>query len=338
MASRTVKPRTPDDVMLDHTLRPRSWDEFIGQEKVKENLAVLIEAAKRRQEPCDHILLYGPAGLGKTTLAHLIAAEMGGNLKVTSGPTIEKAGDLASLLTNLAPGDILFIDEAHRLPNAIEEILYPALESRTLHLIVGSGATARTIELALPPFTFIAATTRIGLLSGPLRSRFGATFRLDFYRTEDIEKIIARSARLLGIAIEPDAIAILAAASRFTPRVANRLLKRARDFAEISNERTITVARAQKTLALLEIDHLGLEAADRALLRTIIEKFDGGPVGLQTLAAATGEEKDAIEELYEPYLMRLGLLERTTKGRRATRLAYQHLGIAIAPHLFPPPR
>lgn len=325
MPPKIVQPKVPDDAMLDQALRPKSWPEFIGQEKLKGNLGVLIEAAKRRGEPCDHVLLYGPAGLGKTTLAHIIAREMGGALKVTSGPTIEKAGDLASLLTNLAPGDILFIDEAHRLASAIEEILYPAMETRMLHLIVGGGPTARTIELALAPFTLICATTRMGLLSGPLRSRFGATFRLDFYAPDDIEKIIARSARLLGVTIEPDAIAVLAGASRFTPRVANRLLKRTRDFAEISNEPVITKARAEKTLTLLEIDELGLESADRELLKTIIEKFDGGPVGIQTLAAATAEEKDTIEDLYEPYLMRLGLLERTTKGRKATRLAYKHL-------------
>lgn len=332
MKAKILKPNTIDDVVLDSTLRPRTWEEFIGQEKVKENLSVLIAAAKKRGEACDHILFYGPAGLGKTTLAHIVAAEMGGTLKVTAGPAIERAGDLAAILTNLEPGDILFIDEAHRLDRQIEEILYPALESHTLHLIVGSGSTARTVELKLPSFTLIAATTRIGLLSGPLRSRFGATFRLDFYTTDDIEKIIRRNAALLGSPIEEGAVKLLARASRFTPRVANRLLKRARDFAEISNQRVITEATAAKTLELLEIDELGLEATDRQLLLTIIRKFGGGPVGIQTLAAATAEEKDTIEDLYEPYLLRLGLLERTAKGRKATPLAYQHLGIALPHH------
>jgi Holliday junction DNA helicase RuvB len=335
MGSKILKPHTADDAVLDSALRPRSWEEFIGQKKVKENLSVLIAAAKKRGEVCDHILFYGPAGLGKTTLAHLVAAEMGGTMKVTAGPSIERAGDLAALLTNLEAGDILFIDEAHRLDRQIEEILYPALESHTLHLIVGSGPTARTVELKLPSFTLIAATTRIGLLSAPLRSRFGATFRLDFYTTDDIAHIIRRNAALLGSKIEDGAVTLLARASRFTPRVANRLLKRSRDFAEITNQSVITEDAAAKTLALLEIDELGLEAADRELLRTIIGKFGGGPVGIQTLAAATAEEKDTIEDLYEPYLLRLGLLERTAKGRKATPLAYRHLGIKIPPPLFP---
>lgn len=288
-----------------------------------------MSAAKKRKESCDHILFYGPAGLGKTTLAHIVAAEMGGALKVTAGPSIEKAGDLAALLTNLEQGDILFIDEAHRLDRRIEEILYPALESRSLNLIVGSGPTARTIALKLPPFTLIAATTRIGLLSSPFRSRFGATFRLEFYGTNDIETIIKRSAKLLGSSFADDAVCILARASRFTPRVANRLLKRARDLAEISNQPAITKEIASKTLALLEVDSLGLEAADRELLRVIIEKFGGGPVGIQTLAAAIAEEADTIEDLYESYLMRLGLLERTAKGRKATALAYKHLDLKL---------
>lgn len=332
MATKILKPHTADDAVIDHALRPRTWDEFIGQRKVKENLAVLITAAKKRGEACDHILFYGPAGLGKTTLAHIVAREMGGTMKVTAGPSIEKAGDLAALLTNLETGDVLFIDEAHRLDRQIEEILYPALETRTLHLIVGSGPTARTVELKLPPFTLIAATTRIGLLSGPLRSRFGATFRLDFYTTDDIEKILRRNAVLLGSEIEDGALKLLASASRFTPRVANRLLKRSRDLAQIENKSVITRDTAAKTLALLEIDALGLEAADRELLHTIIGKFGGGPVGIQTLAAATAEEKDTIEDLYEPYLLRLGLIERTSKGRKATPLAYRHLGIALPQH------
>lgn len=313
--------------MLDRTLRPRTWDEFVGQETVKRNLAILIEAAKKRGEPCDHLLFYGPAGVGKTTLAHIISHEMRSGLKVTSGPAIEKAGDLASILANLEPGDILFIDEAHRLNRLIEEVLYPAMESRTLNLIIGKGAGARTIELKLPPFTLIAATTRIGLLSGPLRSRFGATFRLDFYDESDIKKILERSSRILDIPIETDALDILARASRATPRVANRLLKRARDLAQVRGNSIITPELAKKTLSLLEIDPVGLEATDRRLLETIILKFHGGPVGIQALSAATAEERDTIEDIYEPYLLRLGLIERTAKGRLATKAAYTHLGL-----------
>ena len=319
----------PEETAFDTALRPKSWNEFIGQKKAKENLEVLITAAKKRGESCDHILLYGPAGLGKTTLAHIVAGEMNGSLKTTSGPVIERAGDLVALLTNLGHGDILFIDEAHRLQRQIEEILYPALEARTINLIVGSGTTARSIELKLPPFTLIAATTRIGMLSSPLRSRFGATLRLDFYALEDIEKIILRSAELLNIAIQPQALKTLANAARFTPRIANRLLKRSRDYAEISGLSVIDEHTTRKTLSLLEIDDLGLEAADRELLGTIIHKFNGGPVGIQTLAAATAEEKETIEDLYEPYLLRLGLLERTSKGRKATTLAYDHLGLKL---------
>jgi len=316
------------DAVLDHALRPRSWDEFIGQEKVKQNLKILIEAAKKRGEPCDHILFYGPTGLGKTTLAYIIASEMGANLKVTSGAAIERAGDLASLLTNLEPGDILFIDETHRLNKLIEEILYPAMESRVLHLTIGKGPAARSIELALPPFTFVAATTRAGLLSSPLRGRFGALFRLDFYDDKDIEKILSRSASLLDIRIAPEAISVLAEASRATPRVANRLLKRARDLASVENKDLVSADIAQKTLHLLEIDSLGLEATDRKLLEALIIKFQGGPAGIQALAAATSEERDTIEDLYEPYLLRLGFLERTSRGRIATRGAYNHLGLA----------
>jgi len=325
-----MKPRQSapeDDLVLDQTLRPRTWNEFIGQENVKRNLDILIGAAKKRAEPCDHLLFYGPPGVGKTTLAYIIANEMKAGLKVTSGPTIEKAGDLASILANLEPGDILFIDEAHRLNRLIEEVLYPAMESRALNLIIGKGAGARTIELKLPPFTLIAATTRIGLLSGPLRSRFGATFRLDFYEESDIKKILARSSQILKIPVESDAIDILAKASRATPRVANRLLKRARDLTQVSGGATVTADLAQKTLALLEIDPLGLEATDRRLLETIIVKFHGGPVGIQALSAATSEERDTIEDIYEPYLLRLGLIERTAKGRLATKAAYEHLGL-----------
>lgn len=329
MRLKTSKTELADDPSFDAALRPKNWNEFIGQKKVKENLEVLIAAATKRGESCDHVLLYGPAGLGKTTLAHIVAREMKGGLKVTTGPAIERAGDLAALLANLETGDILFIDEAHRLSRQIEEVLYPALESRSISLVVGSGTTARSVELKLAPFTLIAATTRIGMLSSPLRSRFGATLRLDFYNTEDIEKIILRSAKLLNIEIDTKAVSALAAAARFTPRIANRLLRRSRDFTQISNESRINEDSARKALELLEIDHLGLEAADRELMRVIIEKFNGGPVGIQTLAAATIEEKETIEDLYEPYLLRLGFLERTAKGRKATRLAYEHLGIKL---------
>lgn len=316
-----------DDFILDRTLRPKTWQEFVGQEKIKRNLRILIEAARARGETCDHLLFYGPSGLGKTTLSYIIASEFGANLKVTSGAAIERAGDLASLLTHLEEGDILFIDEVHRLNKLIEEILYPAMESQMLHLAIGKGPSARTIELTLPPFTLIAATTRVGLISGPLRGRFGATFRLDFYEEEDIKRILQRSAEVLGLELEEGAYRILAKASRATPRVANRLLKRSRDFAEVEGEKRITKSVVEKTLELLEIDPLGLEATDRRLLETIIQKFRGGPVGIQALVAATEEERETIEDLYEPYLLRLGFLERTTRGRIATPAAYEHLDI-----------
>lgn len=316
-----------EDRSLDLTLRPQVWAEYIGQEAVKKNLKILIQAAQERGEPIEHLLFYGPAGLGKTTLAHLIARELRTQMKVTSGPAIEKVGDLASILTNLSAGDILFIDEAHRLNKLIEEILYPALESRSLDIIIGKGPSARTIQLDLPPFTLIAATTRIALLSSPLRSRFsGGTFRLDFYSEEEIRKIIGRSAKILGIGIENGAIEEIAKRSRFTPRVANRLLKRARDFAQVEKAAVLNKDFAVRALELLEIDLAGLENTDRMILETIISKFGGGPVGLATLAAATSEEKETIEEVYEPYLMRLGFIERTPRGRVATRRAYEHLG------------
>ncbi|MDP3785288.1 MAG: Holliday junction branch migration DNA helicase RuvB [bacterium] len=320
-----------EDNSLDQTLRPQAFEEYIGQEGVKKNLKILIQAATERGEPVEHLLFYGPAGLGKTTLAYLIAKELRAQIKVTSGPAIERVGDLASILTNLSPGDILFIDEAHRLNKLIEEILYPALESRSLDIVIGKGPSARTIQLELPPFTLIAATTRIALLSSPLRSRFsGGTFRLDFYTEEEIKKIIARSCRILGVAAEPEAIEEVAARSRFTPRVANRLLKRCRDFAQVEKSEKLTKELALGALKLLEIDAVGLENTDRMILNTIISKFDGGPVGLTTLAAATAEEKETIEEVYEPYLMRLGFLERTPRGRLATAHAYEHLGFKPA--------
>lgn len=319
-----------EDFALDQTLRPQRWDEFIGQEAVKDNMKILIAAAKKRNQPIEHVLLYGPPGLGKTSLAHLIAREVNANIRITSGPAIERVGDLAAILTNLLPGDILFIDEAHRLNKLIEEVLYPAMESRTLDIIIGKGPSARTIQLELPPFTLIAATTRIGMLSGPLRSRFGVTFRLDFYLNRDIQKILERSCRILGIQAEPQAIEITAAAARFTPRVANRLLKRVRDYAEVHGTGVLTTKAAREALKLLEIDETGLEPTDRRILETIVKKFQGGPVGLAALAAATSEEEDTIAEVYEPYLMQLGFLERTPRGRTATHLAWRHLGL-VAP-------
>jgi len=296
---------------------------------VKASLKIMIEAAKKRGEPIDHLLLYGPAGLGKTTLAYIIAREMNANIKITSGPAIEKVGDLASVLTNLNSGDILFIDEAHRLNKTVEEILYPAMENRMLHIIIGKGPSARTLQLDLPPFSLIAATTRVGLLSNPLRSRFGVTFRLDFYNINDIESILQRSASLMNLQTEVEALKLIAESSRYTPRVANRLLKRARDYAEVEGTGEITKEIARKALSLLEIDRLGLESTDRRLIEAIIKKFNGGPVGLQALAAATSEELDTIEDIYEPYLLQLGFLQRTARGRIATQLAYEHLGLRL---------
>src|SRR3990167_1339562 len=315
------------DTFLDTTLRPSVWNDYVGQSAVKENLKILLGAAEERSQPPEHILFYGPPGLGKTTLAYLIAKEMRANIKVTSGSAVEKIGDLASILTNLSSGDILFIDEIHRLGKAIEEVLYPAMEQGSLDIILGKGPSARTIQLELPPFTLIAATTRIALLSSPLRSRFsGGTYRLDFYTEDEIRRIITRSAKILGIDIDEGATAEIAKRSRFTPRVANRLLKRCRDFAQVEKSNLITGDLALKTLDLLEIDPVGLESTDRMILEAIISKFGGGPVGLQTLAAATSEEKETIEEVYEPYLMRSGFVERTPRGRVATRRAYEHLG------------
>ncbi len=313
---------------LDQALRPHRWEEYVGQDHLKKNLHILIEAAKKRGEPVEHILLSGPAGLGKTTMAHLIAREMNTNIRVTSGPAIERIGDLASLLTNLLPHDILFIDEVHRLSKLVEEVMYPAMESRVLDIIIGKGPSARTLQIDLPPFTLIAATTRPGLLSNPLRARFGASHRLAFYSLEDVERIIVRSARILGISIDREAIQALARASRATPRIANRLLKRMRDYAQVHGMDMITEECAQKTLKLMEIDEKGLEPMDRRILEIIIHKFGGGPVGIHTLAAASLEEEDSIAEVYEPYLMQLGFLDRTPRGRIATEHAYQHLGIA----------
>ncbi len=317
-----------DDASIDLTLRPSAWDDYVGQEKIKDNLKVLLEAARKRHEAADHLLFSGPAGLGKTTLAYLVAREMGGPVKTTSGPALEKVGDLAAVLTNLNPGEILFIDEAHRINPMIEEVLYPAMEARKLHLVVGKGPSARTLSLDLPPFTLIAATTRENLLSNPLRSRFGATFRLGYYEADDIRKIIARSANILHAEASQEAVEILARASRGTPRVANRLLRRARDFAEVhGGAGVIDAESARRTLEMLEVDEVGLEPQDRRLLMTIIEKFKGGPVGVNTLAAALGEERGVIEDIYEPYLMTLGFLQRSSSGCIVLPPAYRHLKV-----------
>ncbi len=318
-------PVKKDDPTLDLALRPSAWDEYIGQEKIKNNLRIFIEAARQRDEPIEHVLLYGPAGLGKTTLANLVAKEMGSSIKITSGPAIEKAGDLAAILTNMQERDILFIDEAHRLNKTIAEMLYPAMENNVLDIIVGKGPSARTLQLQLPRFTLIAATTKAGSLSSPFRSRFGATYRLEFYTHEEIGSIIKRSARLLGAPITQGAVEMLARASRFTPRVANRILKRVRDYAQVKNGSVITENLAKEALTVMDIDHLGLETTDIKILETIISNYNGGPVGLKTIAASTSEELETIEDLYEPYLLQIGFLTRSLKGRIATEAAYHHL-------------
>ncbi len=315
------------DSALDLSLRPKTLKEYVGQEKVKQNLEITIAAAKKRGEPIEHVLLYGAPGLGKTTLAHVIANEIGANIRVTSGPAIEKSGDLAAILTNLEPGDILFIDEIHRLPKTVEEILYPAMEDYALDIIMGKGPSARTLRLDLPKFTIIGATTLASLLSAPLRDRFGVNHHLNFYEANDIEKIITRSAGILGIKIDAAATKEIAARSRRTPRIANRLLKRVRDYCEVKGDGLISLPISLEAFKMLEVDELGLDLIDRRILEIIIEKFKGGPVGLNTLSAATGEEADTIENIYEPYLMQLGFLDRSPRGRIATALGYQHLGL-----------
>jgi Holliday junction DNA helicase RuvB len=316
----------PENDYLDQTLRPSEWDEYIGQEPIKKNLKILLTAAKERSHPPEHILFYGPPGLGKTTLAHLIAKETSSQMKVTSGPAIEKVGDLASILTNLSPGDMLFIDEIHRLNKSIEEVLYPAMESRSLDIIIGKGPSARTIQLELPQFTLIGATTRVAMLSSPLRSRFsGGVFRLEFYNENEIVKIIERSAKILGVPIAKGAARAIAERSRFTPRTANYLLKRARDFAQV-HKRDMDDDVVNEAFNLLGIDSLGLNHSDRRLIETIADKFNGGPVGLNTLAASLSEEESTLEEFHEPYLMQIGFIERTPRGRVLTDHAYRHIG------------
>ncbi|MBI2853008.1 MAG: Holliday junction branch migration DNA helicase RuvB [Chloroflexi bacterium] len=316
-----------EDSPLDINLRPRYLDEFVGQSRVKDNLKIAIAAAKGRGEPLDHILLYGPPGLGKTTLASIIAGEMGVNIRTTSGPAIERSGDLAAILTNMQGADILFIDEVHRLNRTVEEILYPAMEDFALDLIIGKGPGARSLRLNMPPFTLIGATTRFAMLSAPLRDRFGAVYRLDFYDETSIGAILERSARILGVKAEPEGLAEIARRARGTPRVANRLLKRVRDYAQVIADGIATREVALEALAKLEVDPIGLDEVDHKVLHTIIDKFNGGPVGLETIAAAISEEADTIMDVYEPFLLQLGFLDRTPRGRVATHLAYQHLGL-----------
>lgn len=318
-----------EDKKIDSTLRPQSFNEYIGQEKIKKNLHILLSAAKKRNEPVEHILLYGPAGLGKTTLSNIIAKEMNVGIKITSGPAIERVGDLGSILTNLNDGDVLFIDEIHRLNKLVEEILYPAMEDYKLDIIVGKGPSARTLQLDLPHFTLIGATTRLGSISNPLRDRFGAIHKLNFYETEEIESIIERSSKILNIKIDQDGCKNISICSRQTPRVANRILKRVRDFAQMENMDIINKEISQRALKMIDIDELGLEPADRDIIRIIIENFKGGPVGVQTIAAATHEEVQTIEDVYEPFLIQSGLLARTPRGRIVTEKGYQHLGYAI---------
>jgi len=337
---RVVSPRRKgDEAAFDASLRPKRLSEYIGQDRVKANLEICISAAQKRGEPLEHILLHGPPGLGKTTLAGIIAREMGVNVRTTSGPAVERPGDLAAILTNLKQGDVLFIDEVHRLSRVVEETLYPAMEDYCLDIIIGKGPSAHSLRLKLPRFTLMGATTRIALMTSPLRDRFGMSYRLDFYDREAMESIVARSARILGVEIDHEGIQEIARRARGTPRVANRLLRRVRDFAQVRAEGVITMQVATEAMAMLEVDALGLDETDRRVLRTIIEKFEGGPVGIETIAAALSDEADNIMDVYEPYLLQLGFIDRTPRGRVATTRAYEHMGMSprkreVQPDLF----
>lgn len=332
---RTVDPDIQEqEAGYENSLRPKSFDEFVGQEKLKKNLSVFIEAARKRKEPLDHVLFYGPPGLGKTTLAHIISSELGVSIKSTSGPVIERQGDLAAILTNLAEGDILFIDEIHRLARIVEEVLYPAMEDYQLDIVIGQGPNARTLKLNLPRFTLVGATTRTGLITSPLRARFGVVSRLEFYSPEELKQVVLRSSGIMGTVIHEDAAMEVAGRSRGTPRIANRLLRRLRDFAEVKGDGTIDLKMAHSSLDSLEVDQQGLDDMDRQFLSTLIEKFSGGPVGVETLSASLNEERDSIEDVIEPYLLQLGMIERTPRGRCATRMAYEHMGIKVPKTLF----